>query len=97
MLSLKRESIVPIGKERGNDKKVELQVEVSQGAPGSAQDHVVPNKHDFDSKREFVFCDSQSLIHLTKNEMNCERTKLINVKFHFFPNVVLKGVIAIHH
>ena len=30
-----------------------------------------------------VFCDSQSVIHLTKNQMDHERTKYIDVKYHF--------------
>jgi hypothetical protein len=35
-----------------------------------------------------IFCDSQSTIHLTKNQMYHERTKHINVKYHFFREVV---------
>ena len=31
-----------------------------------------------------VYCDSQSVIHLTKNQMFHEGTKYINVKIHFF-------------
>ena len=35
-----------------------------------------------------VFCDSQSAIHLTKNQMYHERTKHIDVRFHFLRKVV---------
>ena len=42
-----------------------------------------------------VFCDSQSVIHLTKNQMYYERTKHIDVKFHFILDNVSQGIIAV--
>ena len=35
-----------------------------------------------------VFCDSQSAIHWTKNFMYRERTKHLNVKYHFIWEIV---------
>lgn len=37
------------------------------------------------------FCDSQSAIYLTKDQMLHERTKHIDVKYHFVCNVVAQG------
>jgi hypothetical protein len=42
-----------------------------------------------------VFCDSQSAIHLTKNQMYHERTKHINVRYHFLREVVTQGDIIV--
>jgi hypothetical protein len=42
-----------------------------------------------------VFCDSKSAIHLTKNKMYHERTKHIDVKFHFICDNVSQGIIAV--
>ena len=36
-----------------------------------------------------VYCDSQSAIHLTKNQMYHERTKHIDVRYYFVRDVVL--------
>jgi len=41
-----------------------------------------------------VFCDSQSAIHLTKNQMYHERTKHIDVRYHFLREVVTQGGIT---
>lgn len=35
-----------------------------------------------------VFCNSESAIHLTKNQMYHERTKHINVRMHFICDVI---------
>jgi hypothetical protein len=42
-----------------------------------------------------VFCDSQSAIHLTKNQMYHERTKHIDVRYHFLREVVTQGDITV--
>lgn len=38
-----------------------------------------------------IFCDSQSAIHLAKDQMYHERRKHIDVKFHFVRQVISKG------
>lgn len=35
-----------------------------------------------------IYCNSQSAINLTKNQMHHERTKYINVKYHFIRDVI---------
>jgi hypothetical protein len=42
-----------------------------------------------------IFCDSLSTIHLTKNQMYHERTKQINVRYHFLREVVTQGDITL--
>lgn len=42
-----------------------------------------------------VFCDSQSAIHLTKNRMYHERTKDIDVRYHFLREVMTQGDITV--
>jgi len=42
-----------------------------------------------------VFCDSQSAIHLTKNQMYHERTKHIDVRYHFLWEAVTQGDITV--
>ena len=43
-----------------------------------------------------VFCDSQSAIHLTKNTMYHERTKHIDVRYHFVRDIVSQGAIVVN-
>jgi len=38
-----------------------------------------------------IFCDSQSAICLTKNQMYHERTKHIDVRYHFIRDVIARG------
>ncbi len=42
-----------------------------------------------------VFCDSQSAMHLTKNQMYHERPKHIDVRYHFICENVSQGIIAV--
>lgn len=42
-----------------------------------------------------VYCDSQSAIHLAKNQVHHARTKHIDVRFHFIREVVNEGVILL--
>ena len=43
-----------------------------------------------------MHCDSQSSIHLTKDPMHHERTKHIDVCYHFFRDIVAQGEIIVH-
>ena len=42
-----------------------------------------------------LFCDSQSAIYLTKDQMFHERTKHIDVKYHYVRDVVAKGKLTV--
>ena len=42
-----------------------------------------------------MFCDSQSAIYLTKNQMYHERTKHIDVRYHFIRDIVSQGTIVV--
>ncbi|KAG9442249.1 hypothetical protein H6P81_018103 [Aristolochia fimbriata] len=42
-----------------------------------------------------VFCDSQSVIHLTKDQMHHERTKHIDVRFHFIKDTIAQGTVMV--
>jgi len=42
-----------------------------------------------------IHCDSQSAILLTKDQMYHERTKHIDVKFHFIRETIAEGNVAI--
>ena len=42
-----------------------------------------------------MHCDSQSAIHLTKNQMYHERTKHIDVRYHFIREIIREGQIAV--
>ena len=42
-----------------------------------------------------VFCDSQSAICLSKNQVHHARTKHINVRFHFIREIISKGDIRL--
>ena len=42
-----------------------------------------------------VYCDSQSAIHLTKNQMYHERTKHIDVRYHFIREIISQGAIVV--
>jgi len=38
-----------------------------------------------------VFCDNQSIVHLTNDWMFHERTKHIDIQYHFVCDVIFKG------
>ena len=42
-----------------------------------------------------IYCDSQSAIHLTKNQMYHERTKHIDVRYHFIREIISQGTIVV--
>ncbi|GJZ50801.1 putative RNA-directed DNA polymerase [Tanacetum coccineum] len=42
-----------------------------------------------------VHCDSQSAIHLSRNQVYHERTKHIDVRYHFIREVISKGVVHV--
>ena len=42
-----------------------------------------------------VFCDSQSAIHLTNNQMHHERTKHIDVRRHFVRDIVADNIVTV--
>lgn len=48
-------------------------------------------EHDFVD----LGCDSQSAIHLAKNQVHHARTKHIDVRYHFVRNVVEEGDISL--
>ena len=43
-----------------------------------------------------VYCDSQSVIHLTKDQMHHERTKHIDIQYHFVQEVIAQGDAQVH-
>ena len=42
-----------------------------------------------------MYCDSQSVIHLTKNQIFHEKTKHIDVRMHFIRDVITQGAIVV--
>ena len=42
-----------------------------------------------------MFCDSQSTIHLTKNQIYHERTKHIDVRMYFIHDVTTRGDVLV--
>jgi hypothetical protein len=48
-----------------------------------------------DSSCTTIFCDSQSAICLTKDQMFYERTKHIDIRYHFIRGVIAQGNITV--
>ena len=42
-----------------------------------------------------MYCDNQSIIHLTKNKMFYERIKHIDVRMHFIGDVITQSAIVV--
>jgi hypothetical protein len=42
-----------------------------------------------------VHCDSQSTIYLAKNRMYHEKTRHINVKYHFILEIISHGLVSV--
>ncbi|KAG8485491.1 hypothetical protein CXB51_021304 [Gossypium anomalum] len=53
------------------------------------------NKLNEDLQISTVFCDSQSAIFLTKDQMFHERTKHIDVRYHFVRDIIARGDIVV--
>ncbi len=45
--------------------------------------------------KPIVFCDSQSGIHLTKNQTYHERTKYIDIKYHFIWDIISQETVVV--
>jgi ribonuclease HI len=48
-----------------------------------------------EQERVTVYCDSQSAIHLAKNQVHHSRTKHIDVRFHFIREILKEGDILL--
>ena len=48
-----------------------------------------------DQKQVTVFCDSQSAIHLAKNQVYHARTKHIDVMYHFVREIIEEGRVLV--
>ena len=46
-------------------------------------------------KQVTMFCDSQSAIHLAKNQVYHARTKHIDVRYHFVPEIIEEGGVLV--
>lgn len=42
-----------------------------------------------------IFCDNQSALHLAKHKVFHERSKHINVRYHFVRDLVNKGLVVV--
>ena len=42
-----------------------------------------------------IFCDSQSAIYLTKDQMFYERTKHIDVRYHYIQDIIAQGDVKV--
>ncbi|KAL7102129.1 hypothetical protein ACP275_08G099900 [Erythranthe tilingii] len=51
-------------------------------------------EHGIHKEKNTVFCDNQSTIHLTRNQVLNERSKHIDIKLHFVRDVVHKGLVG---
>lgn len=49
----------------------------------------------YDQKAVEIYCDSQSAITLSKNNVHHERTKHIDVKYHYIRDVISDGTVEV--
>ncbi|KAG7532793.1 Reverse transcriptase RNA-dependent DNA polymerase [Arabidopsis thaliana x Arabidopsis arenosa] len=49
----------------------------------------------YDQKAVEIYCDSQSAIEVSKNNVHHDRTKHIDVKYHFIREVIASGVVEV--
>jgi hypothetical protein len=42
-----------------------------------------------------IYCDSQSVIHLTKDQMITEKSKHIDIRYHFIRDIIEKGLVKV--
>jgi hypothetical protein len=42
-----------------------------------------------------IYCDSQSAIHLTKDQMITEKSKHIDIRYHFIRDIIEKGLVKV--
>jgi hypothetical protein len=42
-----------------------------------------------------IYCDSQSAIHLTKDQMIIEKSKHIDIRYHFVRDIIEKGLVKV--
>jgi hypothetical protein len=42
-----------------------------------------------------IYCDSQSAIHLTKGQMITEKSKHIDIRYHFVRDIIEKGLVKV--
>lgn len=54
------------------------------------------NEIDFVNNSVKIYTDNQSAIHLSKNSIYHDRTKHVDINFHFVRNIAKKGLIGLN-